>query len=61
MKNQSFDSESGIEEQVATFGEARLIRKGGEIYLIGGSMADRAEAMEWVLLFIPDEVIRLRR
>lgn len=48
------------EELIASFGEARLVRRDGRICLIGGSMADRSEAMEWAMLFLPDESIRLR-
>ena len=48
------------EELIASFGEARLVRREGRICLIGGAMADRTEAMEWAMLFLPDESVRLR-
>ena len=47
-------------EEVARFGEAVLIRSGGRLFLRGGSMADRMEALEWVALFMPDSVPSLR-
>ncbi len=47
-------------EVVARFGEATLTRLGGRIFLRGGSMADRMEALEWVALFMPDAVPSLR-
>jgi len=62
MKNRITDSPLALpEEIVAVFGEARLIRSGGELQLRGGSMADRAEALEWLAIFIPDEVACVQR
>jgi hypothetical protein len=49
------------EEVIATFGEARLVRVKGRVELRGGSMADRTEALEWLLVMMPDEAPRLRR
>lgn len=46
---------------VAEFGEARLTREQGRLHLHGGSMADRMEALEWVAMFLPDEVPCVRR
>ena len=46
---------------VAEFGEARLTREHGRLHLRGGSMADRMEALEWIALFLPDEVACVRR
>ena len=46
---------------VAEFGEARLTREKGRLYLRGGSMTDRMEALEWVAMFLPDEVACVRR
>jgi hypothetical protein len=46
---------------VAEFGEARLTRVKGRLHLCGGSMADRMEALEWVAMFLPDEVAGVRR
>jgi hypothetical protein len=51
----------GKEELVATFGEARLIRVNGRIQLRGGSMADRAEALEWLAHVLPDESACVQR
>ncbi len=49
------------EEVVAVFGEARLLKQDGQIHLIGGTMADRTEALEWMMLFMPEEAVRVRR
>ncbi len=43
------------------FGEAQLVKVNGRIRLRGGSMADRTEALEWLSLFMPDEVVRVER
>ncbi len=61
MKTQSRDMEVAYDELVAVFGEARLVKIEGCLFLLGGSMADRTEAMEWVMLFLPDEVVGLKR
>ncbi len=61
MKTQSRDMEVVYDELVAVFGEARLVKIEGRLFLLGGSMADRTEAMEWVMLFLPDEVVGLKR
>lgn len=45
---------------IAVFGEARLIRREGELCLVGGSMSDRTEALEWMMMFLPEERVRLR-
>lgn len=40
-------------ETLATFGEAKLVKKlNGEIELVGGSADDRTAAREWVSLFL---------
>jgi len=44
------------EEVLAIFGEARLVRVNGRVYLRGGSMAERTEALEWLSLFEPQTV-----
>jgi len=44
------------EEVLAIFGEARLIRLNGRVYLRGGSMAERMEALEWLAVFEPETV-----
>lgn len=49
------------EEVLGNFGEARLVRSEGKIHLRGGSMADRIEALEWVAMFLPDEVVCMDR
>jgi hypothetical protein len=46
-------------EVLGTFGEAQLVRVDDKIHLRGGSMADRIEALEWVALFMPDEVVSM--
>lgn len=60
MKNRVFDHRTrSAEEIIATFGEAQLVKVDGRIQLRGGSMAERAEALEWVALFMPGEVVAL--
>ena len=49
------------EEVIASFGEARIVRVGGKIYLRGGSMADRTEALEWLAMVLPEEVACVER
>lgn len=49
------------EEFVAVFGEARVVRVNGKIHLRGGSMADRSEALEWLAMFLPEEVACMER
>jgi hypothetical protein len=44
------------EEVLAIFGEARLVRVNGWVYLRGGSMAERMEALEWLSIFEPQTV-----
>jgi hypothetical protein len=55
------EDKSRREEVVAIFGEARLLKADGRIELHGGSMSDRTEALEWMSLFMPDEVVRMRK
>jgi hypothetical protein len=55
------EKEVGKAEVIATFGEACLVQVGDRIELRDGSMADRTEALEWMSLFMPDEVVRLRK
>ena len=52
-----------ISEQtvIATFGDATLVKVEGKLHLRGGSMVDRMEALEWVSLFLPDDVVSLER
>ena len=60
MKNRVFQPLPTEGEQViATFGEAKLVKVDGKIQLRDGSMADRMEAMEWISLFMPDEVVSI--
>ncbi len=61
MKMQTKDMEVAYDEVVAVFGEARLVKIEGRLHLLGGSMADRTEAVEWVMMFLPDEVVRMQR
>ena len=49
------------EEVIASFGDARIVRVDGKIYLRGGSMADRTEALEWLAMFLPEEVACVER
>ena len=59
MKIESSETRTGREELIALFGDARLVKVDGGFRLCGGSMADRTEALEWVMMFMPDEVVRL--
>ena len=60
MKNRVFQPLQNQDEQlIATFGEAKLVKVDGRIQLRDGSMADRMEAMEWISLFMPDEVVSM--
>jgi hypothetical protein len=62
MKNRLFDNgKADSEEIIATFGDAQLIRVNDRLQLRGGSMAERAEALEWIALFRPGEVVALER
>jgi hypothetical protein len=47
-------------EALATFGEAKLIRRGFEndYELVGGSEADREKAREWIALFMRGSSVR---
>ena len=49
------------EEIVQSFGDAHLVRVDGKVYLRGGSMADRTEALEWLAMFLPGEVACVER
>jgi hypothetical protein len=44
------------EEVLAIFGEARLVRVNGRVYLRGGSMTERMEALEWLSILEPQTV-----
>lgn len=49
------------EELVATFGQARLVRHlDGTCDLVGGTDLDRAEAQDWLSLFMHEVVLRRR-
>jgi len=48
-------------EVLASFGEARVVRVKGRLHLLGGSMADRMEALEWLSMFMPEEAACLER
>ena len=43
-----------VEEVIARFGEATVLRRDGRVVLRGGSMADRMEALEWLSMFMPE-------
>ena len=43
------------ERLIATFGTAELIKVNGSMTLRGGTTSDRAEALEWISLFLPEE------
>ncbi|MGC3960510.1 MAG: hypothetical protein QM813_22045 [Verrucomicrobiota bacterium] len=46
------------DKTLATFGKARLIQKpNGKIELIGGTVADRIAAKEWVSLFLHEATV----
>ena len=49
------------EEIISVFGEARIVRVDGKVHLRGGSMADRTEALEWLAMFLPEEVACVER
>ena len=53
------DSDRG--QLIAVFGEAMLVKLDGRLQLRGGSMADRLEALEWVALFLPEDVVSVQR
>ena len=58
MKHHTLDPLETYEGQVlATFGTARLVNVNGQIALLGGSMSDRTEALEWGSLFLPDVAV----
>jgi hypothetical protein len=62
MKSRVFEAgKTEREEIISTFGEAKLVKMDGRIQLRGGTMADRAEALEWMVLFMPGEPVRLVR
>jgi hypothetical protein len=45
-------------ETLATFGDAKLIKKStGKIELVGGSPEDRIAAREWVSLFLHEAMV----
>lgn len=44
---------------IASFGQASLVTKTtGRVELLGGSPSDRAEAQEWISLFLHDAVLQ---
>lgn len=47
-----------VDELVAVFGQARLVRRGdGRAELRGGTRQDRQQAREWIALFWHEAVI----
>jgi hypothetical protein len=48
-------------EVIAIFGDAKLVKTVGQKYeLRGGSAEDRAEAKEWISMFLHEAVVRER-
>jgi hypothetical protein len=45
-----FERDEG--ELIATFGEARLVKKCGKLEIIGGSEQDQCAAQEWCSMFL---------
>lgn len=44
---------------IASFGQARLVTNAtGRVELLGGSPDDRAEAQEWISLFLHDAILQ---
>jgi hypothetical protein len=60
MKTNTIFASLATDHLIAAFGEARLIRREGEVCLLGGSMSDRTEALEWLMMFLPAERVRIR-
>jgi len=56
-KTASSESPHPAEELIASFGETRLVRVHGRLQLHGGAMSDRLEALEWISMFLPGELI----
>jgi hypothetical protein len=55
-------NEPGYWNLIASFGQAQLVaRADGRVELRGGSNADKAEAKEWISLFMHEAVLRVRR
>lgn len=58
--NRLWSGDSAVLDEIAKFGEARLVRTaGGKLELRGGSASDRAAAMEWISLFFHEAVPRV--
>jgi hypothetical protein len=55
----SFPEFGGTEaEVIATFGQARLVKMlDGKLELVGGSADDRANAHEWISMFMHEALI----
>ena len=60
MNNESQTTIFLTDNLIASFGEARLVRREGRVFLVGGTMSDRTEALEWAMLFLPEEAVQLR-
>jgi hypothetical protein len=53
MRNPHHQPDNQQSEVIASFGDANLIRKPDLQYaLVGGTAADRAEAEEWISMFM---------
>lgn len=61
MNNRVLDERQQEGALLASFGEAQLVKVDGRLELRGGTMSDRMEALEWISLFLPEEVARVRR
>ena len=62
MNNRGLENtETKAEPALATFGEAELVKIDGRIFLRGGSMLDRIEAMEWMSILMPEENVTIDR
>lgn len=62
MKNRIKNREGNeaVETLLAVFGEAQLVRAGNRVYLDGGSMVDRMEAIEWAKENLPGVRVQSR-
>jgi len=59
MRHHVSDNDQGKGEVIASFGEAKLIKKPDRKYeLVGGTEADRAEAQKWIAMFMRNDVVQ---
>lgn len=57
MKNQLEKEITSEDAVLVVFGDARLVRFGERVFLDGGSMADRTEAIEWASANLRDQAV----